>query len=123
MKFRALCSVDRACLYNLVNKTNLMHNLFLVYLSLSTSFGRLCAHHQEKQLCLCDTLYLLFCVDDCLLCIPNGMHTRQFVIRCSTFFYLRKETHLVSETLSSVPEPDSGINPETRQCLEQYDAE
>jgi len=39
---------------NLVNKTNLGHNLFLayLYLSISTCFGRLCAHHQEKQLCL-----------------------------------------------------------------------
>jgi hypothetical protein len=35
--------------------------LFLVYLSISTCFGRLCAHHQEEQLCLCDTWYLLFC--------------------------------------------------------------
>jgi hypothetical protein len=26
-----LCSVDRASLYNLVNKTNLVHDLFLVY--------------------------------------------------------------------------------------------
>jgi len=42
--------------------------LFLVYLSISTRFRRLCAHHQEKQLCLCDTWYLLFCVDDCLAC-------------------------------------------------------
>jgi len=25
-----------------------MHNLFLVYLSISTCFGRLCAYHQEK---------------------------------------------------------------------------
>ena len=25
------CSVDRASLYNLVNETNLLHNLFLVY--------------------------------------------------------------------------------------------
>ena len=32
-----------------------MHSLFLVYLSVSTCFGRLCDHHQEKQLCLCDT--------------------------------------------------------------------
>jgi len=49
----------------LVNKANLVHNLFLeylflVYLSISTCFGLLCAHHQEKQLCLCDTWYLLF---------------------------------------------------------------
>ena len=61
-----LCFVDRASLYNLVNRTNLVHNLFLLYLylSISTCFGRLWAHHQEKQLCLWDTWYLLFCVDD-----------------------------------------------------------
>jgi len=38
---------------NLVNKANLVHNLFLVDLSSSTCFRWLCAHHQEKQLCLC----------------------------------------------------------------------
>ena len=59
--------VDRASWYNLVNKANSVHNLFLVYLSISTSFGRLCANHQEKQLSLCDTWYLLFCVDDCMV--------------------------------------------------------
>ena len=48
---------------HLVNKANLVHNLFLVYLSNSICFGPLCAHHQEKQLCLCDTWYVLFCVD------------------------------------------------------------
>jgi hypothetical protein len=52
---------------NLVNKGNLVHNLFLVFLSISTCVGRLCAHHHEKQLCLCDTWYLLFCVDDCMV--------------------------------------------------------
>ena len=25
-------------------------------------------HTRQKQLCLCDTWYLLFCVDDCLVC-------------------------------------------------------
>jgi len=59
---------------NIVNKTNLVHNLFLVYLSISTCFGRLWAHHQEKQMCFCDTWYLLFCVDDCQVC---RMHSRQ----------------------------------------------
>jgi len=45
-------------------KANLMHNFFLVRLFLfSTCFGRLCAHHQEKQLYLCDTWYFLFCMD------------------------------------------------------------
>jgi hypothetical protein len=60
--------VDHASAYSLVNNTNLVHNLLLVHLSISTCFGRLCAHHQEKQLCLCDTWYFLFCVDDCLVC-------------------------------------------------------
>ena len=60
-------------IHSLINKVNLVYNLFalclfLVYLSISTSFGRLCAHHQEK-LCLCDTSYLLFCLDDCLVCM------------------------------------------------------
>ena len=51
----------------LENKANLVHNSFLVYLSTYICFGRLCAHHQEKQLCLCDTWYLSFCVDGCLV--------------------------------------------------------
>jgi hypothetical protein len=36
-----LCFVDHASLYNLVNETNLVHKLFLVYLysSISTYFG------------------------------------------------------------------------------------
>ena len=83
-----LCSFDSVSLYNLVNKTNLGDNLFLVYLFLvylliSTCFGRLCAHHQNKQLCSCDTWCLLFCVDDCLVCrvewksIHFTLHTRQ----------------------------------------------
>jgi len=63
-KYKIVCFVDRASMYTLVNKANLMYNLFLVYLSISTCFGRLCAHH----LCLCDAWYLLFCVDDCLIC-------------------------------------------------------
>jgi hypothetical protein len=35
--------VERASPYNLVNKTNLVHNLFSVYLPIPTSFGRLWA--------------------------------------------------------------------------------
>jgi len=38
-----LCFVGPASLYNLLNETNLVHNLFLVYLSISTCFGRLWA--------------------------------------------------------------------------------
>ena len=63
--------------WHFVNKTNLVHNLFLVYLSISTCFGRLWTHHREKQLCFCDTCYLLFCVNDCLVCRGCTLHTRQ----------------------------------------------
>jgi len=52
---------------NLVNKDNFGHNLILVCSSISTCFRWLCTHHQEKQLCLCDTWSLLLCVDDCLV--------------------------------------------------------
>jgi len=80
MNFTAhvLLFIDRASLYNLVHKTNLVHNLFLVYLPIFTCFGRLWAHHQEKKLCFYDTWYLLFRVDDRLVCrsicscIPDG---------------------------------------------------
>ena len=47
---------------------HLVYNLFLVYSSISTCFRQLWADHQEKQMCFCDTLSLLFCVDDWLLC-------------------------------------------------------
>jgi len=89
-----LCFVDHASLYNLINKTNFVHNLFLVYLSISTCFGRLCAHHQEKQLYLCDTWYLLFCVDDCLVCTPDS-HPHRLInvlrINCApSWLYLQE---------------------------------
>jgi len=63
-----LIGIDWFGFFFFVNKANLVHNLFLIYLSISTYFGRLCAHHQEKQLCFCDIWYLLFCVDDILIC-------------------------------------------------------
>jgi len=55
----------RKRLVNLANKTNMVHNFsqyvyLLVYLSISTCYGRLCAHNQKKQPYLCDTWYLLF---------------------------------------------------------------
>jgi hypothetical protein len=68
----AITKCDIRRIYNLVNKANLVHNLFLVYLflaylSISTCFGRLCAHHQEKQMYLCDTWYLLFWCDQTVI--------------------------------------------------------
>ena len=73
LKNPSTCSYTKSD--DLVNKTNLVYKLFLVYLSISTCFGLLWAHHQEKQLCFCDTWYLLFSVDDCLVC--TRLHTRQ----------------------------------------------
>jgi len=46
---------------NLVNKANLVHNLFSVYLSISTCFGRLRARHQEKQLCFQHLVLVILC--------------------------------------------------------------
>jgi len=70
------------CFQNLVNKTNLVHSLFLVYLSISTCFGRLCAHQQEKQLCFCGTWYLLFCVDEITPCVPDSLPHRITSTKC-----------------------------------------
>jgi len=57
--------------------SNLVH-LFLVYLylSISTCFRRLWVHHHEKQLCLCDTWYLLFCVDNWYAGWNSTLHTK-----------------------------------------------
>jgi len=65
-----------------------VYNLFLVYsllvhLKIPACFGRLCAHHQEKQLCLCDTWYLLFCMDDWYAgCIPDNHPHRVTNTKC-----------------------------------------
>ena len=89
-----------------------MHNLFLVYLSIPTCFGLLCAHHQEKQLCLCDTWYLLFCVDDCPVCIPDqvGLITRdhmKFAVNIVVWFitYFVSFSHSMFQCLCSFPHP------------------
>ena len=103
--------------------------LFLVYLSISTRFGRLCAHHQEKQLCLCDTWYLLFCMDDCLVCrVHSTLHTRQspiniLRINCApSWLYLQDYTEIHGQhnvkfyriTLRVYPKSGSHISLEGR---------
>ena len=78
--------------YLLVSKANVVHNTFLVYLSISACFGRLCAYQHEKQLCLCDAWYLLFCVDDCLVCrsicscIPDSHYVKSVRVIMSECF-------------------------------------
>ena len=83
---RFICFVDRASLYNLINKNNALHNLFLAYVSISICFGLLQAHYQEKQLCFCDNWYLLFCVNDWYagwpLCIPDSHPHRIKSTKC-----------------------------------------
>jgi len=83
-------------LLHLVNKTNSVHNLFLVYLSICTCFGRLCAHHQERKLYLCNTWYLLFCVDGCLVCrvecIPLLRINIQRINCAASWLYLQDYT-------------------------------
>jgi len=85
-----LCSVDRASLHNLVNETNLVHSFCLCILSIlfitSTCFRPIQVHHQEEQLYLCDTWYLLFCTADCLVCRMNSiLHTRQSAIQTNKY--------------------------------------
>jgi hypothetical protein len=46
------------CLNYLVNKAILVHNFFGMFIVLLYLFRRLCAHHQEKQLFLCDTVWM-----------------------------------------------------------------
>jgi hypothetical protein len=67
---------------NLANKTNLVHNLFLLYLSTSARFEQLWTHYQQKKLCLCDPCYLLFCVDDSAPCIPESHPHRITSTKC-----------------------------------------
>jgi hypothetical protein len=78
--YQILCFVDSASLYNIVNKANLMHNFswYVYFFSVHVS-GDYVPHHQKKQLYLCDTWYLLFCMNDCLVCrvdstsgVPRG---------------------------------------------------
>ena len=40
----------------------------LILFMTSTCLGTLQVHHQEEQLYLCDTWYLLFCIAGCLVC-------------------------------------------------------
>ena len=44
-----LCSVHLASVYNLVNKTNLVHNLFLVYLSISVWYAGCTLHTRQSS--------------------------------------------------------------------------
>ena len=80
------CLSEKSCKQN-----QLLHNLFsvLVYLSISTYFGQIWAHHQEKQMCLCDTWYLLFCVDDWF---HSTLHTRQSTIQSDKYQVSQKHS-------------------------------
>ena len=60
-----LCFVDRASLYNLVNETNLVHSLFLVWLYLylkSLHVSGDCGPIIRRRNCVCATLGTCYCV-------------------------------------------------------------
>jgi len=75
-----LCFVDRASVYNLVNKTNLVHNLFLVYLSISTCFGRNKCVFATLDTCYSVWLTVWYAV--CLPCIPDSHPNRITSTKC-----------------------------------------
>jgi hypothetical protein len=56
--------------------------VFSIFIFFSTCFERQCTHHQEKQLYLCDTWYLLFCVDEGVVCIPDSNRHRIISTKC-----------------------------------------
>ena len=120
-----LCFVDRASLYNLVNKTNLVHNLFLVYLSISTCFGLLCAHHQEKLLYQCDTWNLSLCVDDRLVCrmglnkFHPILHTRQSSTQSDKYQVLHWYSYFSWWWAHSCPKHVQNRNKHTRKIVHQ----
>jgi len=57
---------------NLVNKANLVHyfSSYIYYFSVHVSGDYVPII--RRQLYLCDTWYLLFCMDDCMVCIPDN---------------------------------------------------
>jgi hypothetical protein len=87
-----LCCTNGTCQlqYTLCKYSQISAKFFLVCLFIfSTCFGRLCAHHQEKQLYLCDIWWFSFCVEDCLVyrvagppCIPDSHPHRVTNTRC-----------------------------------------
>jgi len=73
-----------------------------IFLSISMCFRRLWAHHQEIQQSLCDTWYLLFCVDGCMVC-----RVKHFVPPCIPY----SQPHRITSTkcrINSVVSPDDG---------------
>jgi len=82
-----LCFVGRAFLYNLVNKTNLAHKLFLVYLSVSTFFERYGSIIGRNN-CVFATLGAYYSVwmtawyAGCIPCIPDSHSHRITSNKC-----------------------------------------
>jgi hypothetical protein len=97
-----LCFLDRASLYNLVNKANLVHNLFLAYLlsvflSICTCFGRLCARET--------TVFLRHLVLVILCGWLSGMQGVSFHPAYQTViqvgFIYKTSTHITKNTLTN----------------------
>ena len=67
---------------------------------LSACFGRLCAHHQEEQLCFCDTWYLSFYVDDSQVC--RVFHSTLHIRQSSKLTLFTKQVHMLPKTPSQL---------------------
>jgi len=97
-----LCFVDRASLYIIVNKANSVHNLFLVNLSISTSFGLLFIPSSGETTVFMRNLVLL------TLCgwLPGmqcdfTLHTRQSSTQGDSTLYTRQLSTQGDSTLYS----------------------
>jgi len=54
---------------NSVNKTNLVHSFTLsIFINIYMFRATICPSSEKNNYVFCDTWYLVFCVDDCLVC-------------------------------------------------------
>ena len=83
-KENSINNCDFLKVHNLFCKQNQLgaQIFFICLLLFTTCFRRICAHHQEKILYLCDTWYWSLYIDDCLVC------RAEFIPPCIPDIYL-----------------------------------
>jgi hypothetical protein len=89
--------VDHASLYNLVNRTNLVHNFFL---NMSITFlymfrATMCLLDQKKLPYLCDTWYMSLYIDNCLVCKSDFRLAYQTAAVTEIFVHM--DTHYTTD--------------------------
>ena len=78
-----------------------------VFISFLYMFQATSPHHQEKQLYICDILYLSLCMDDCLVC---RVHTRQSSTQNNEYQACTPDSHPHRKT-STKRHTDTVISP------------